>query len=422
VRAAEEERRRKAKAERKEEKRAAKERRERERKERERRAEEQARKRHAAALQHIVEFFRAAGIDATTDGISARVAGAVVNPSKAQVVSRSKVDELIDRLVWSHHRDTLLRSISRHLDGADKLRAVARENGWVLSHNRTPLVVIRATSAKAKSLPARSGNYLTAGADWQHLAEEIKTLRAREVRPASGTRRRIFTELPQSLPAPIRDLAIEASRQLRTERNLVFGHPVELQYADGTIRFDPLRQGPLHVELPVTWSRWSEEATAELRIGGSRDPLHLGFRGEDDDSHVVQGWVLALVGYAQIVCPEDLMDLLRPRPHSATSAGRSSRRATTPRKVATSQRSPSMVAFKPVGRTARWIASYVAGHRRRLRPGHHASPEARARAARVGITLRPGETWVSPHVRGVPPDAVLQFRWEAPAELRLPPA
>jgi hypothetical protein len=419
-RAAKEERRKKAQAEREQKKRAERERRKRERKEGEQRAAEQARKRHAAALQHIVEFFAAAGINATTDGTSARVAGTVVTPSKAQVASRAKLDELIDRLVWTHHRDALLQSISRHLN--HELRAVPGTNGWVLSDTRTPMVVIRATSAKAQSLPARSANYLTDGAHWRHLAEEIKTLRARDVRAEPRTRLRVFTELPPSLPAPIRDLALEASQQLRTERNLVFGHPVELQYADGTIRFDPLRQGSPHVELPVGWSRWSEDATAEVRIGGGRDPLHLSFRGEDDDSDVVHGWVLALVGYAQIVCREDLMDVLRPHPRSVTPAGPSSTRSPTPRTVAAPGRSPSMPGLKPIGRTARWISSYVAGHRRQLRPGHHASREARARAARVGIALRPGETWVSPHVRGVPPDAVLRFVWEAPAELQLAPA
>jgi hypothetical protein len=382
-------RQKKAKAEREQKAKAERERRERERIKRKERAAEQGRKRHAAALEHIVGFFRAAGIDAATDGRAAYVAGTVVSPSKAQASSRAKLDELIDRVVWTHHRESLLQSISRHLDGADELRAANGTNGWILTHDRTPLVVIRATGAKARSLPARSGNFLTKDAEWQLLADEIETLRAREIRRAPRGKHRLFTELPPSLPEPTRDLALDASHELRTERNLVFGHAVELQFADGAIRFDPLRQGPLHVELPVSWSRWSDGATAAVRIGGSRDPLHLSFRGEDDDDRVVHGWVLALVGYAQLVCREDLMDLLHPRPRSPSSPGASPSRAGRPRAVPTSRSSSSPMGFKPIGRTGQWIASYVAGHRRLLRPGHHASHEARARAARVGIALRP---------------------------------
>ena len=76
---------------------------------------------------------------------------------------------------------------------------------------------------------------------------------------------------------------------------------MELQHSDGIIRFDPLRQGPAHVELPITWSRWSEGAAAVPRIDGRRDPLHLAFQGDDADSDVTHGWLLALVGYAHIV-------------------------------------------------------------------------------------------------------------------------
>ena len=419
-RAAREERRNQAQAEREQRKRAERERRDRERNEREQRAAELATARHAAALRHVVEFFSAARIDARSDGTSAHVAGVVVTPTKTQIASRAKLDELIDQLVWTHHRDALLQSISRWLDGADELRAVAGTNGWVLSHDRSPLAVIRATSAKAKSLSARSGHFLTEAAPWQQLTEEITALRTRKVRPAPPTPLRVFTELPQSLASSVRELALDASLDLRTQRNLVFAHSVELQNSDGIIRFDPLRQGSTHVELPFGWSRWSEGAAAVLWIDGRRDPLHLAFQGDDDDHDVAHGWLLALVGYAHIVCRDDPMDLTRPRPQSTRSAGPSaSRRSSARATIAASRRRTSMSGLKPIGRTARWITSYVAGHRRRLRPGHHASREARARAARVGIALRPGETWVSPHVRGVPPDAVLQFRWDSPAELRL---
>jgi hypothetical protein len=56
----------------------------------------------------------------------------------------------------------------------------------------------------------------------------------------------------------------------------------------------------------------------------------------------------------------------------------------------------------------------VAGHRRRLLDGQHASREAHLRASRVGIQLGGHETYVQPHVRGVPAQERLEFRWSGP--------
>ncbi len=398
---------------------------ERERQAQEHKAEKERkrRKRHPKALGLIVEFFRAAGIQAAAEESSVRIGNAVINVSRTHVAKLEKLEALIDEAVWAHFREALLTSITRHLDGATDLRATPGTNGWVLSEDRTPLVVIRATAAKTKFMPAHSGNFLTRDADWAAVATEVAELRARMAArvAASRSQPRVFREFPDYLGAGLWELALDASRQLRTERNLVFGHAVELQYADGSIRFDPLRQGPLGVELPITWDRWTDGTTAEIYIDGRRDPLQLSFRGEDDDQTAVHGWVLALVGYAELVCREDLVDLLRPRPRRAPATQVRTPRSSGTRPLPGSRRARSSGGFKAVGRTRRWITSYVVGHRRRLRPGHRASAEAKAHAARVGITLRPGETWVSPHVRGVPPDAVLQFQWDAPLELHLDP-
>ena len=408
----------KAKAEQEQKAKVDRERRERDRREREERAAKQARERHTGALQHVRDFFCAAGMDAESDGRVVRIGGTVINVSKAQAARREKLDKLIDEVVWTRYRNALLQSIIRHLDGAQELRAVAGTNGWVLSQDRYPLVVIRATLAKARSMPAMSGNYLSDDETvWDLLGAEVDVVRAQQLVPAisPNAKRRVLTELPMTLAEDVRQLGLDASRQLRTERNLAFGHSVELEYGDGAIRFDPLRQGPSHVELPLSCSLWSDGAAAELRIGGTRDPLHLSFLGDDDDAAVVRGWLLALVGYSQLVCREDLADLQRSRPRATLGAARSRGH---PQRAISTPRVATLPGLVPVGRTRIWIASYVAGHRRRLRPGHRASLEARARAAKIGITLTPSETWVSPHVRGVPPDAVLQFRWEAPPELQ----
>lgn len=48
-----------------------------------------------------------------------------------------------------------------------------------------------------------------------------------------------------------------------------------------------------------------------------------------------------------------------------------------------------------------------------------AGDDAQDRARQVGITLRPSETWVKAHIRGVPDSIEMRFRWYAPTELKL---
>lgn len=408
-------------AERKAQEQAEKQRKLREQQERDKHAAEEARRRRERVLEHVVAFFTAAGLEVVRVGDAVNVAGSRISPSPKQERSRQKLDELLDRFVWDHHRELLLESIRRNLRGVHELRGVEGTNGWILTRGREPIAVVRATSAKAASLPAHPGNYLDdREPSWGQLAEELaqKTHASKPPAPElPRLKRRIFRELPDGVSAELRDLALDASAQLRTERNLVFGHAVELQYGAGAVRFQPLQEDGARVEVPMTWTRWAKGAQGRIRINGTEDPLHLVFEGGDVDSAVVDGWVVALVAYAQLVCREDLAEFVRP------SSQRAAPRVQAPPRRGVS-RPPSGGAglrvagsFKPIGRTRSWIASYVVGHRRRLRPGQSASSEARIRAARVGITLRPGETWVSPHVRGIPADAVLQFRWDAPREL-----
>jgi hypothetical protein len=69
-------------------------------------------------------------------------------------------------------------------------------------------------------------------------------------------------------------------------------------------------------------------------------------------------------------------------------------------------------ALTPTNETERLLGHYVAGHRRRLPPGQHPSIRAVESSAEIGIVLGPGETWVMPHISGMPEDAVLEFCWD----------
>jgi len=410
------ERRKKERTERERREREQTERREQARKAKQRRDAELANRRLQIALQYVLAFLGDGGIEAVLRDNAVVLADGPVRPSDGVLDSRARLDRWVDALIWERYRAVLRRSVSVHLAASD-VSLAAGPSGWVVSRDGAQVASVRATAAHTKGGLTRQGNFLAPGDHWRLLADDLSAVTVPAPRRTKPLNARLLSGLPDWLEPEVRDLAMDASRRLRTERNIALGHTVELQYDNGLIRFDPLRRGPEHIELPVTWSGWSEHATGDLYIDVRRDPLPLHFRGEGTEQEAAPGWVWALVGYAQLVCRPDLTDLTRSR---SVTARADTVRASTPSEAW--QRSDGKAAdnrgrLRPIGLTIEWIASYVAGHRRLLRAGHRASDAARTNAARVGIVLGKGETWVSPHVRGVPPDAVLQFRWDAPQVL-----
>jgi len=407
------ERRKRERAERDRREREQAERREKARRAEERRDAEAANRRLHNALKHVVAFLNGGGVDAAVRDNSVVLADGPVRPPNGVLLSRAKLDRWIDALVWERYRAVLRRSVSAHLAASD-LGFATGSDGWIVSGEGAKVASVAATRAQARGGPTRRGNFLAPGEHWRLLADDLSAVAVPAPRQPKRRNVRLLSDLPDWLEPEVRDLAMDASRRLRTERNIALGHTVELQYDSGTIRFEPLRRGPEHIELPVAWSGWPEHATGELHVDGRRDPLPLRCSWEGGEQEVVPGWVWALAGFAELVCRPDLTDLSRSGAVTS-SAGRLGASATSrPRERADRSAGTDRGRLRPIGQTVHWIASYVAGHRRLLRLGHHASDAARANAAKVGIVLRHGETWVSPHVRGVPPDAVLQFRWDAP--------
>jgi hypothetical protein len=74
--------------------------------------------------------------------------------------------------------------------------------------------------------------------------------------------------------------------------------------------------------------------------------------------------------------------------------------------------------LKPIGETASYQGSFVAGYRRRLPHGNSCGDEARAAARVYGIELGAGWTWVKPHKRGLPDGFVLRYAWRMSPQLR----
>jgi hypothetical protein len=238
---------------------------------------------------------------------------------------------------------------------------------------------------------------------------------------ASQPRIQVMASLPASIGPGAAAAALAASERIRTQRTLAFGHGVVLRSGEDRIRFEPITSEGGRVEAPFSWSpAGAAPFHAALRLRTPDDPLAIAFRDGVSESELAFAWIVALAAFAELTCV-DIIEPSRPRldrapavaqPQPRAGGGARTRR---PRGVAR----PSMFspALQPIGATTQVIASYVAGHRRRLRPGQRSSDEAKAAARAVGIELQPGETWVRPHARGLPDDAELQFSWRIPREL-----
>ncbi len=230
----------------------------------------------------------------------------------------------------------------------------------------------------------------------------------------------------QELPSDLAELGLTASTRLRTQRHFAFRNPVKLTATGLLLTFEPIRYRAGGVEVPFRLERSDERPVeAVLRLTGTTDPLAVAFSHESDEAAVLQAWPIALAGFADLTCLEIV---------SASRQQQRDRRTEQPRgdgpiartragHMVPSRRVRGGGGFgwssrlSPVGATGELTASFVAGHRRQLHPGQHCGEEALATARSFGIQLRPGETWVKPHERGMPSDVLVELAWRLPPVL-----
>jgi hypothetical protein len=409
-----------------------------------------------AARALAKRFLHDLGIEATSLG------------DRFEIIELANWESVTDALVMQHKPDDLRASVIKHLDISHlRLSAAMELNGVILYRGQAQVAAVYATHASIGHRRERiRGNFMRAGPHWRRLhvrllelqqrAERREQQRARVQRantllrgverraergglprpeqppvrrtwqpppPATASRIHVLRSLPSSVSDDVKAVALRASSLLRTARSVAFGHPVVLIGPKYEIRFEPIRSQQGHLGVPLTFQRKGEQRLqAALRLQTVTDPLAISFADPNDEGEVICAWVVALVAFAELSC--DAVGTkgrkesrpTGPRVHSpwgseriepVTPAG--------PRSVPVRSRgltlSPSLM---PLGSTAYYAASYVAGHRRRLVPGYCCSDDARVAARAVGIELHEGETWVRPHARGMPHDLELTFRWDPP--------
>jgi hypothetical protein len=244
-------------------------------------------------------------------------------------------------------------------------------------------------------------------------ARRVELAQQREERRRSASARVVVDTAPQ-LPESLVGECLEASEDIRLRRTAAFSNPVTLVAPSFQLTFQPITaHGPLlSVRFHYESSALSVDGT--LRLSERRDPLPVVLHGAVDSEQAGRIWAAVLLGFATLtVLPEFASARNAPRAYSRPI--RSGTSEPHDRRVPRGRYRGFGHALVATGWTA--TAHWVVGHVRTLSDGREASAEAEREAARVGIRLRPGETWVRPHVRGGSPDRVLTFRWTLPGPL-----
>jgi hypothetical protein len=401
--------------------------------------------RRLPGVDGVISFFRSAGVAAELlpDG-RLRVNGGETRPLPQILPPPGTFDwsEVIDEMAVRYASDKFIRAVLDNGRFGEGLRAVLRRGdlGFAIMRDDIRLALIRATRAYVPGHDAMVANFLSPGSHWRTLADLIHDaepiLAAEHDRehaagaapgvPSGGRSRvgaqpafRHILRLPDYVPAELRAVCIEASRRLRLERQVAYGRPVVLICSIGELKLLPVIENDGRFSLPFQFAFGSGTIRAQLVLV-DRDPLPLEIGKDVALEDAVLAWTNALIGFADVTCIHLDSPATRALPRHRTTASSAAsvpapRR--TPRIAPGGRPWPSHLV--PVGRWASYSGSLVAGHRRRLTAGRTASEAAHRLARQVGITLRPDETWVRPHARGIPEALEMRFQWHRPDELRL---
>ncbi|WP_147447602.1 hypothetical protein [Solirubrobacter pauli] len=360
-------------------------------------------------LGELAEFLAASGERVSVlAGGRLQVGGVVAKPPAAVLLQDEARAGWLDGFVGEHLLGRLANAAATYLPG---LRVRIDDSDLSLFDTRARRVAgVAATHATLPGGERVAGNFLAAGEHWIRLTESLADDDSAEPVAGPGLHR---TFPPDANETWVQD-AEQASRRLRLDRTLVFAHTLRVDVRDVSVVFEPLTGTPL--EVPFALERGRDRFAGALRIASLEVPIPCRWERSTDVETFALAWSLALTAYAELTC----VPVRASEPHQNRRASTSGSRSTTASHARSASRSQSgglPTGFTTRGHTAQYLASYVAGHRRRLQPHQSHSAEAAANAAAVGIRLRPNETWVQPHVRGLPADAVLHFAWRGPAWL-----
>jgi hypothetical protein len=328
----------------------------------------------------------------------------------------------------------------RHLDiygvTLERIDLHTATESIVFGHHKTPLVYVFANKAATAHGASQTinGNFRGPGEHWTELHTLLLELQgSQEQTPELPEMRQTLTSLPSSLPVELASAVLRASAQIRTEMR-VFPCPVVLVETTTTdqIRFEPIVLRP-RLLLPFTVSDANGVRTeAALDLTSTIGPIAVVFQDSADEARIIEVWPIALLAFADLIFADatttnnnETRTQARPRGDRPAVPRATDTLRSLPRQtggISGRRSTRSSTALKPIGETARYHGSFVAGYRRHLPPGHSCGDIARAAARVYGIELSDGWTWVKPHKRGLPDDFVLRYAWQMPSQFRALPS
>lgn len=400
--------------------------------------------RRLPGLHDLLAFFRVAGVDAELiPGECLRINGSQTRPITHLPPSNTlEWHSIVDEIAFRYVGGKFIRVIEDNARFGEGLRALLRhrEQGFVIMRGDVRLAVIQATRAQIPHHEVIYANFLLAGPHWQQVAdilcaaepelvaewkrEQDSKVAAEEAAAApAAERRRVaarrrIVQFPDDLAPELIDDCLDASRRIRLERQVAYERPVVLECDVGELTLLPIVGTEARLLMPFRLHNGMDRLQGELVLG-DRDPLALLIGADVADEDAITAWTCALLGFADATCIE-----LEPVESTVRRASAGRRRPASlawhdrPAPRTLPRRQPWPKYLEPIGHWVRYSGSFVAGHRRHLNVGQTASDEALDRARQVGITLRPHETWVRPHARGVPDDIEMRFRWHTSPALR----
>jgi hypothetical protein len=405
---------------------------------------EQQLQRQLPGVDRLLAFFRAAGVHMEVGRRGClMINGSQTQPLRWILPSPKMLDwnDVIDEMAMKYAGAKFVKVVEDNACFGEGLRAYLRPHlrGFVITRGGARLAVIRASHAQIPRRDAIYANFLTPGPHWQQVADVLRgaepelmaewkhkqeaTAAAAEaeakLRRADEPRR--IDHLPDALDPELLAACLDASRRIRLERQVAYERPVILEFQAGKLTLLPIAGTGTRLLLPFHLNKGAEALEGRLLLN-EVDPLPLLIGADVADEDAITAWTCALLGFADATCIQiepieqtERRDRRRTRWPASTTPRRQSSTLIVPRKR------PWPSHLEPVGHWVQYSGSFVAGHRRHLHHGQTASDEARDRARQVGIVLRPNETWVQPHVRGVPEDIEMRFLWHSPAELETLP-
>ncbi len=401
-------------------------------------------RRQLPGVDRLFAFFRAAGVSVEVGRQGALwINGSQTRPLRWILSSPQTLDwdNVIDEMALKHVSDKFIKAVADNARFGEGLRAFLRprERGFAIMRDDFRLAMIHATHANIRHREVIHANFLKAGSHWQKVADVLhgaeaelgaKRKHVQEAKPvakataavAEAERRRVVARrridhLPSGLDPALIAACLDASRRIRLDRQVAYERPVVLECDLGELMLLPIAGTITRLVAPFQLNKGTETVKGELLLG-DHDPLPVLMSEEVAQEDTIAAWTCALLGLAAATCielqsaePVARRAPTRPSPHSPLSVPHHRPTQTVPRK------SPWPGHLEPVGSWTQYKGSFVAGHRRHLHDGQTASDEARDWARQVGIILRPSETWVRPHTRGVPAGIEMRFVWHTPAEL-----